>query len=123
MAIFGIGIDLVEVERIRQSIRKFGERFRSRIFSKEEQSFCELQKEKYLSYAARFASKEAFSKALGTGIRGKISWQDVVIIDNEKSRPQMKISGRAKAILDNRKTFLSITHTEKYASAIVVIEE
>jgi holo-[acyl-carrier protein] synthase len=123
MAIFGIGIDLVEVGRIKQSMMKFDERFKNRIFSKEEQSFCELQKEKFLSYAAHFASKEAFSKALGTGLRGKISWQEIVVVDNGKSRPELKIYGRAKELLDNRKTFLSITHTDNYASAIVIVEE
>lgn len=122
MAILGIGIDLIEVERIRHSIVKFGERFKNRIYSKEEQIFCESQNRKYLSYAARFASKEAFSKALGTGLRGKISWKEIVVIDNEKSRPQLEISGRAKMFLENRKVHLSITHTDKYASAIVLIE-
>ena len=123
MAIFGIGIDLIEVSRIKQTIARFGERFRNRIFSTREQNFCESQNEKYLSYATRFAAKEAFSKALGTGLRGKISWRDIVVIDNEKSRPELEINGRAKKLLNERKTFLSITHTENYASAIVIIEE
>jgi len=123
MAIFGIGIDLIEVSRIKQIIARFGERFRNRIFSTREQNFCESQNEKYLSYAARFAAKEAFSKALGTGLRGKISWRDIVVIDNEKSRPELEINGRAKKLLNERNTFLSITHTENYASAIVIIEE
>lgn len=122
MAIWGIGIDLVEVERIRQSFTKFGERFKNRIFSKEEQNFCELQNKKYLSYAARFASKEAFSKALGTGLRGKISWREIVVIDTENTRPQLEISGCAKRLLENRKVHLSITHTDEYASAVVIIE-
>ncbi len=123
MSIFGIGVDLVEIARIEQSFARFGERFRNRIFSSEEQDFCELQKEKYLSYAARFASKEAFSKALGTGLRGKIAWKEIVVNDNEYSRPTLKIYGKAKDILQNRKTHLSITHTDRYASAIVIVED
>lgn len=123
MAIFGIGIDLIEVARIEQAIERFSNRFKTRIFSPVEQNFCEGQQKKYLSYAARFAAKEAFSKALGTGLRGKISWQDIVVIDNEKSRPTLEIKGRAKELLNNRKTFLSISHTENYASAVVIIEE
>jgi holo-[acyl-carrier protein] synthase len=123
MAVYGIGVDLVEVDRIKQVMEKFGNRFKEKIFSTAEQKFCEGRSNKYLSYAARFAAKEAFSKALGTGLRGIISWRDVIVNDNEKSRPELDVTGRAKAILNTRKTFLSITHTEKYASAIVVIEE
>lgn len=123
MAIFGIGIDLVEVARIKQVMEKYDKRFKTRIFTPVEQNFCEKQKGKYLSYAARFAAKEAFSKALGTGLRGKISWQDIVVVDNEKTRPTLDIKGRAKELLNNRKTFLSISHTENYASAVVIIEE
>jgi holo-[acyl-carrier protein] synthase len=123
MSIFGIGIDLIEVDRIKSAIEQFGDRFKNRIFSKSEQSFCDMQNGKYLSYAARFAAKEAFSKALGTGLRGKISWRDIIVIDNEKSPPQLKISGSAMKILQNKKTYLSITHTQKYASAIAIIEE
>ncbi|MCX8015679.1 MAG: holo-ACP synthase [candidate division WOR-3 bacterium] len=123
MAIWGIGIDLVEVDRIQKTIERFGERFKNRIFTKEEQKFCESQKNKHLSYAARFAAKEAFSKALGTGLRGKIGWREIVVIDNERTRPQLTVLGKAKELLNNRKTYLSLTHTDNYASAIVIIEE
>ncbi len=123
MAISGIGIDLIEVKKVRGAIERFGERFKNRIFAPSEQRFCDAQKEKYLSYAARFAAKEAFSKALGTGLRGKISWRDVVVIDNEKSPPQLEIKGKAEKILNGRKVFLSITHTKQYASVVVIIEE
>ncbi|MEO0074979.1 MAG: holo-ACP synthase [candidate division WOR-3 bacterium] len=123
MAILGIGIDLIEVARIKQAIERYGERFKNRIFSKAEQEFCEAQNGKYLSYAARFAAKEAFSKALGTGLRGKISWLDVNVIDNENSPPHLEIKGRAKTILANGKILVSITHTQDYASAVVIIEK
>lgn len=123
MAIFGIGIDLVEVYRIKSAIEKYGERFKQRIFSQSEQNFCESHNGKFLSYAARFAAKEAFSKALGTGLRGRISWLDINVIDNEHNPPKLDISGRAQSLLGNRKVLLSITHTVNYASAIVVIEE
>ena len=123
MAIYGIGIDSVEVVRIKSAIEKYGRRFKDRVFSKSEQSFCETRIGKYLSYAARFAAKEAFSKALGTGLRGKISWQDIVVIDNENSPPKLEINGKAMVKLNNRKTHLSVSHTEQYASAIVIIEE
>ena len=123
MAIFGIGIDLVEVQRIKAGIEKFPARFRSRIFTKNEIAFCETRQHKYLSYAARFAAKEAFSKALGTGLRGKISWQDIEVIDDERSKPNLFITGKAKKYLGNRKFHVSLSHTEDFATAIVIIEE
>ncbi len=123
MAIFGIGIDLVQVQRIKAGIEKFPARFRSRIFTKNEITFCETRQHKYLSYAARFAAKEAFSKALGTGLRGKISWQDIEVIDDERSKPNLFITGKAKKYLGNRKFHVSLSHTEDYATAIVIIEE
>ncbi len=123
MAIFGIGIDLVEVGRIKAGMEKFPRRFRARIFTKNEIAFCETRQHKYLSYAARFAAKEAFSKALGTGLRGKISWQDIEVVDNELSKPSIIIKGRAKKILGNRKVQISLAHTIDYATAIVIIED
>jgi holo-[acyl-carrier protein] synthase len=126
MPIFGIGIDLVEVQRVKAGIEKFPARFRSRIFTKNEIAFCESAsggQHKYLSYAARFAAKEAFSKALGTGLRGKISWQDIEVIDDEKSKPNLFITGKAKKFLGNRKFHVSLSHTQDYATAIVIIED
>ncbi|MEO0094110.1 MAG: holo-ACP synthase [candidate division WOR-3 bacterium] len=123
MAIFGIGIDLIEVNRIKSALNKFPKRFRSRIFTKNEIAFCEKRSNPYLSYAARFAAKEAFAKALGTGLRGKISWQDIEVVDDELSKPSLVITGKALKILGKRKVRLSLSHTEDYATAIVIIEE
>ena len=123
MGLFGVGIDIVEVKRIQESLERFGGKFKERIFTKSEQEFCESRNGKFQSYAARFASKEAFSKALGTGLRGVVSWRDIVVIDNEKSRPKLEIYGRANTILNKRKALLSISHTKNYATAIVIIEE
>lgn len=123
MAIFGIGIDLVKVLRIKAGIEKNPKRFRSRIYTHKEIAFCETTAHKYLSYAARFAAKEAFSKALGTGLRGKISWQEIEVIDDERSKPILMITGKAKKFLGNRKVQVSLSHTEDYATAIVIIED
>jgi len=123
MAIFGVGIDLVEVERVRRAISRHGERFRQRVFTDAEAEFCESVSGKYLSYAGRFAAKEAFSKALGTGLRGKIGWREVEVHDNERSRPTITVTGRAKEALGNRRVHLSITHVAEYAAAVVVIED
>lgn len=124
MAIFGIGIDITEVGRIEKAFLRFGDRFRRRIFTENEINFCEKKKEgKFQSYAARFAAKEAFAKALGTGLRGKISWREIEIIDDEKHRPQIITKGKAKEYLGKRNAHLSISHTADYACAICLIEE
>ncbi len=123
MAIYGIGTDLVEVRRVRAALEKYGDRFRNRVFTEAESGFCEQLGDKYPSYAGRFAAKEAFSKALGTGLRGAIGWRDIEVHDNERSRPTITVTGRAAALLGGRKVHLSITHLSDYASAMVVIEE
>ncbi|MEO0098515.1 MAG: holo-ACP synthase [candidate division WOR-3 bacterium] len=122
--IFGIGIDLIEVKRIERTFFRFGERFARRIFTESEIKFCEQKKDgKFQSYAARFAAKEAFAKALGTGLRGKISWREIEIIDDERHRPQMVAKGKAKEYLGERTVHLSISHIADYACAICLIEE
>jgi len=123
MALFGIGIDLVEVARVRRALERHPERFRDRVFTPSEVEFCEGLADKYPSYAGRFAAKEAFSKALGTGLRGVIGWREVEVLDNERSRPGIRALGRAAELLGNRRVHLSITHLKDYASAVVVIEE
>jgi holo-[acyl-carrier protein] synthase len=123
MPILGIGIDLVNVARLRTVLERYPERFRARIFTPAETEFCETLGDKYPSYAGRFAAKEAFSKALGTGLRGAIGWTEIEVLDNEKTRPTIRVTGRAAAILAGRKVHLSISHLSDYATAIVVIED
>jgi holo-[acyl-carrier protein] synthase len=120
--IFGIGIDLVEVRRIRESFQKFGARFQQRVFTPDEITFCETLSDKYLSYAARFAAKEAFSKALGTGLRGAIGWTEIQVNDNERTRPTMTVFGAARRLLGDRRISVSLSHVRDYATAMVVIE-
>ena len=123
MAIFGIGTDLVNVGRLKAVLERYPDRFRARIFTESEVTFCETLGDKYPSYAGRFAAKEAFSKALGTGLRGAIGWTEIDVCDNERTRPTIKVSGRAEKILAGRKVHLSISHLPDYATAIVVIED
>ena len=123
MSVFGIGIDLVSVSRVRSAMDRFPDRFRARVFTPSEVAFCEGLADKYPSYAGRFAAKEAFSKALGTGLRGAIGWNEIDVLDNEKTRPTIKVTGRAEEILAGRRVHLSISHLPDYATAIVVIED
>lgn len=123
MAVFGVGIDLVSVPRLRMAMERHPDGFCRRIFTAGECAFCDGLPDRFLSYAGRFAAKEAFAKALGTGLRGAIGWREIEILDNERSRPGIRVTGRAAAILGNRRVHLSITHLAEYAAAVVVIEE
>jgi len=123
MPVFGIGIDLVNVGRVRAALERYPERFRNRVYTPAEVRFCETLGDKYPSYAGRFAAKEAFSKALGTGLRGAIGWAEIDICDNERTRPTIRVTGQAEKILAGRKVHLSISHLSDYATAVVVIED
>lgn len=127
--ISGIGVDMAEVGRIREAFERFGTRFRRRVFTESEVAFCETLPDKNPAYAARFAAKEAFSKALGVGLRGyaprgggAISWCEIQVNDNERSRPTITVAGRARDLLGSRRVHLSLSHTREHAVAMVVIE-
>jgi len=87
MTIFGIGIDVVEVGRIRSSMEEFGEAFAKRIFTPAEREYCESQKRPALHYAARFAAKEAVAKAFGTGIGKDLGWLDMEVVRRDSGEP------------------------------------
>lgn len=123
--IISIGVDIVEVYRIRDAISR-NARFRDRVFTQAEQAQCEAKGvQAAASYAGRFAAKEAFLKALKTGWRGKIAWHDVEIITDESGAPSVRIAGEAKRLLDDaggERVHLSISHTDNNAVAQVIIE-
>ncbi|MCK8826179.1 holo-ACP synthase [Natroniella acetigena] len=114
----GLGIDIVEIERIEEAIKK-RERFKQRIFTNGEINYCEQYKESWAYYAARFAAKEAIVKALGTGFRG-FEWKDIEIVKDELGKPAVKLHNQAHKIAEEReiKEFLiSISHSRDYAVA------
>lgn len=120
MRIFGIGIDVVEVDRIAQAIERHGEPFLSRLFTQAEREYCEIQKKPALHYAARFAAKEAVSKALGTGIGGDASWLDLEISRDSLGAPALTLSGAAAAFAKENgihEIKISLTHARDYAAA------
>ncbi|MDQ6785723.1 MAG: holo-ACP synthase [Acidobacteriota bacterium] len=124
--IVSIGIDIVEVYRIRETIGRTP-RFVERVFTASEQTYCEAKGAAAAqSFAARFAAKEAFLKALQTGWRGKITWQDVEIISGENNVPHLEIRNEAKKILENlgaNRVHLSMSHTTDHAIAQVILEK
>lgn len=124
--IVSIGIDIVEVYRIRDTISRTP-RFTERVYTEGERAYCESKGAAAAqSYAARFAAKEAFLKALKTGWRGKITWQDIEIISNADGVPSLKIEGEARRLLENlgaNKIHLSLSHTTEHAVAQIILEK
>jgi len=120
-----VGIDLVEVKRIEEILKKWGEKFTGKVFSEGEIAYCGKKVYPSIHYAARFAVKEAFLKCLGVGIGGGIALKDIEVSNNNDGRPELHLHGNAKHILNDRGitgTYVSISHTDHYATAIVVFE-
>ena len=123
--IVGTGIDLVEIERIHQSVERFGERFLNRVFTAAEQAYCLRKKNAAESLAARFAAKEAGAKALGTGINHGVTWLEIEVVREPSGRPTIAFHGRAREIANRlgvQSAALSLTHTRDLAVASVVLE-
>src|SRR6266496_5427289 len=123
--IVGSGIDIAEVPRIAQAIARFGDRFLRRVFTDGEIRYCESKANKVERYAARFAAKEAAMKAIGTGWRSGVTWHDIEVRRAPGSRPVLHFRGRAAdffATLGATRAHLSLTHTEQFAMAQVLLE-
>lgn len=121
--IFGIGTDIVEVERIKNAIEKYGERFKNRIFTETEQKYCDSWNDnKYVHYAARFAAKESFSKAIGTGITKGFKFQEIGIENLKTGEPIVVLKGGLLEKYGNYKIKVSLSHTAHNAIAYIVME-
>lgn len=120
MRIHGIGIDVVEVERIGSAIARHGEPFLARLFTDAERNYCAAQKRPELHYAARFAAKEAVSKALGTGIGGEAGWLDLEVTRDPAGAPKLVLHGAAADFAKQHnipEIQISLTHAKEYAAA------
>src|SRR5215475_12645946 len=121
--IVGMGIDVAEVQRIRNVFESQGERFVRRVYTEAEAAYCEQFKNKYERYAGRFAAKEAAMKALGTGWSRGVRWVDVEVVRQRGGRPTVKLHGEAGEIAGRmgvKNISLSITHTAEQAFAQVI---
>jgi holo-[acyl-carrier protein] synthase len=123
--ILGIGIDLVEVDRIRSSYERFGERFLKRILTPAEIAYCLSHRFAAPHVGARFAAKEAISKAFGTGIGQQLGWLDMQICRKPSGEPFVTLHGKGAALLAGRGgriIHVSLSHTQAHATAIAIIE-
>jgi holo-[acyl-carrier protein] synthase len=127
MKIFGIGTDIVNIKRMEKSLKKRGNTFKDRIFSKKEIIYCDKKNNPYSFYAKRFAAKEALSKALGTGIRKGINFKDIEIVNDNFGKPSIKLKGSTRNFLKKKiKTrryliYLSLSDDTPWAQATVII--
>ena len=122
--IYGIGTDIIEVERIKDAIQKYGLRFLNRIFTHTEQEYCEsFNENKYLHYAARFAAKESFSKAIGTGITQGFKFNEIGVLNESNGKPYVVLTGGLFEKWGNFKIEVSLSHTQTNAVAFIIIEK
>ena len=124
--ILGVGIDIIEVARIKASLEKFGDRFLRRILRPDEITYCFSNREPAPFVAARFAAKEAVSKAFGTGIGAQLGWQDIEVRRKESGEPYVVLHEKGRELLAARRArmvHLSLSHTVFYAAAVAVLED
>ena len=124
--IVGTGVDLAEVPRIQASIERFGARFVDRIFTPAEIAYVERKANRYQRYAARFAAKEAGMKAIGTGWKRGVRWQDFEVANLPSGKPTLRLHGVAARVAEKlgvRNVSLSITHTAELGMAHVILED
>jgi len=123
--ILGIGIDMIELDRVIEKIDK-GQGFKEKVFSEHEITFCESKKNKGENYAARFAAKEAFLKATGLGLMLGHQLSDIEVVNNDHGKPSLSLKGDFKTKAAEHqwnKIHLSLTHLQNMACAVVVIEQ
>ena len=125
MSIVGIGIDIVDCARIESSIERFGDRFLHRVFTEGEIAYSQSMKFPARHFAARFAAKEALSKAFGTGIGKSMGWRDLDVRKKESGEPYVVLSGGAEKMTQEQrveKVWISLSHTETIGMATIILE-
>ncbi|HRK04619.1 MAG TPA: holo-ACP synthase [Chlorobiota bacterium] len=122
-SIVGIGTDITDVARIKASYEEYGERFLKRVFTETEIAYCERFGEtKFLHYTARFAAKEAFSKAIGTGMRDGMAFKNVGIRNLPTGQPEIELFGVMAERWSHHRIHVTLSHTSSVAVAVVVVE-
>jgi holo-[acyl-carrier protein] synthase len=123
-SVLGIGIDIVETERIEQSLKRFGDRFLKRVYHPAEIAYARSMKFPALHLAARFAAKEAISKAFGTGIGKRLGWTDMEIRRKDSGEPYVVLHGKGAALAKQRgvaQVLVSLSHCKAYSAANAIL--
>lgn len=120
--VIGIGIDIIEIDRIKSSIEKYGDNFLSKIYTPVEIDYCNSKANKYQHFAARFAAKEAIYKALATGWQKDLHWQDIEISNLPTGMPVASLKGKLKKFLsDDKELKISLSHSNNYVTCVAII--
>ena len=119
----GIGVDVVDVQRMKTSLEQQGEALTAKLFTQQEVEYCRLKKNPHEHFAARFAAKEAVSKAMQTGWSGTFRWKDVEVVNEPSGAPRIVLYKEVAESLKRSKVHLSLSHTENTVVAFAVIEE
>lgn len=125
MSIYGIGIDIVQIDRMSKSLEKYGDKFAKKILHEDELKIYSQYKSKERYLAKRFAAKEAFAKAFGTGIIDGVTLPRIQVVNDERGQPSIRLHGKTKELAKSRgitRCFLSISDEKKYAVAQVLLE-
>ncbi len=121
--ITGIGVDSLEIDRIGRIIGTHGATFLQRVFTPEEIRYCTGKRNAAQHFAARFAAKEAVSKALATGVRGEFSWRNIEVMNDALGQPHIAFTGSLKNVLAHARVHVSLSHSHSHVVAMVVMEE
>lgn len=120
--VLGVGIDIIEIKRIKKSVDRFGERFLNKIYTTLELEYCMNKKNKYQHLAARFAAKEAIYKALSCDSAEVYSWQEIEIFNEKNGLPKVKFNGSLKDYLNHGKDLkISMSHSENYVTCVAIL--
>lgn len=115
-----LGVDIIETKRIKKAIQKWGNRFKKRVFSTSEVSYCDEKSFPEIFFAGRFCAKEAAMKALGTGLSQGVVWKDFEVIKTRSGKPELKISDKIQKRIGKGKIIISLSHTHDYAIAVAL---
>ncbi len=116
-----VGIDLADVPRIRKAIEQYGDRFLSRVFTPWEIQYCSGKINPELSFAARFAVKEAVFKAIGTGFAEGVKWTSVEVVNDKRGQPQVRLGQAIRRHIGSKEIMVSLSHTAEYAVACAIL--
>lgn len=120
--VIGIGIDIIEIERIKESVDDYGEQFLKKVYTPGEIKYCLSKKNKYQHLAARFAAKEAIYKAISSNWDSELSWQDMEIINAPNGMPEVKFKGNLEKFLSNEKSLkISMSHSTDYVACVAIV--
>ena len=119
----GLGVDIIEIARIRDLVEAQGTRFLERVFTAEEIAYCNSKPHRHQHFAARFAAKEAVSKALASGWAGEFRWKDVQVTNDPSGRPGVTLHGPLREQLGGGMILLSLSHSDTNVVAVAIIED